>query len=378
MEGASASVLNELFLQKLDTAEGKTKTAAYGSNFIRDRLREECFADHILPPVPITRAECDKSQYHDTLVKTVDIEPNSAAMPVTFRGSARARVIRADCFSIPFFSIETEHFEKTEEELLKYDMPVTKLIEDNCSKDMQAIKDREFLRHLETAVQWMQTEVVTEPTTKFNGTFAAANPSLCKSIVKGAGAKAALDQTSMEPEPVQPTDITDLFKLFVKNGTYLRGDRFIITEPDFEDMQDWQIEEFGDKVKSEVIVDGYKYNTLKSRKFIRTIKTDILREGVIYAFTTPDFMGRSYTLVPVKFYIDKVGNKIIWWAWTTIGIGLGNIASIRKCELFPGSVRPTATDTGYANRLPKSVEDLFTVVNNRVASQGVVPYVPTW
>jgi hypothetical protein len=95
---------------------------------------------------------------HDTLVKIVDIEPQSRAMTLTFRGQPTARFIRAPRAEVPFFTISSEKFEKTEQELLAYEMPITKIIEDNSVKDMQEIKDREFLRTSESAVQALQKE----------------------------------------------------------------------------------------------------------------------------------------------------------------------------------------------------------------------------
>ena len=44
-----------------------------------------------------------------------------------------------------------------------------------------------------------------------------------------------------------------------------------------------------------------------------------------------------------------------------------NVASIVKIELYPGSVTPGATDSGYAVKLPMD-EDELGAVNNRVES----------
>ena len=70
-----ARVLNELFTQKLASAEGKEKMAEFGGSYIRDRLREVSYARKVLPPEMVTRADCQRSVNHDTLVKIVDIEP---------------------------------------------------------------------------------------------------------------------------------------------------------------------------------------------------------------------------------------------------------------------------------------------------------------
>ena len=137
-----AGAFNDLFFNSVSSEGGREKLAEAGGKYIRDRLRELSFARKILPPENISRTECQRSVNHDTLVKIVDVEPNSKAMAITFRGSPTARYIRAARFEIPFFTITSEKFEKTEQELLAYEMPITKIIEENSVKDMQEIEDR--------------------------------------------------------------------------------------------------------------------------------------------------------------------------------------------------------------------------------------------
>jgi hypothetical protein len=185
-----ARVLNDMFSQKLDSAEGKEKIAQMGSVYIRDRLREVCFVDKIIPPEPVTRTDCQRSVNHDTLVKIVDIEPQSRAMTLTFRGQPTARFIRAPRAEVPFYTISSEKFEKTEQELLAYEMPITKIIEDNSVKDMQEIKDREFLRHCESAVQAMQKDANAGSYTALHASTYSGSV-VKKSVIKGIGAISA-------------------------------------------------------------------------------------------------------------------------------------------------------------------------------------------
>lgn len=355
-----ARVLNDLFAQRLDTAEGKEKVAAMGSDYIRDRLREVCFVDKIIPPDPVTRADCQVSVNHDTLVKIEEIEPESKAMTLTFRGQPTARFIRAPRVEVPFYTISSEKFEKTEQELLAYTMPITKVIEDNSVKDMQEIKDREFLRHAEAAVQALQKEANGGSATALHtSTYASV---VKKSVIKGQGALgAAADDFTVYP--ILRPDLVNLFKLM--DGERLRSERFIMTEPDYDDILAWTLSDMGDKMQSETMVDGYKYNVLLGRKLIRTIKTDILRIGNVYCFAAPEFLGKSYILNNTKFYIDKVANLITWQAWMDVALIVANIASVRKLELYSGSVTPGATDTGFAAKLPVD-EDQLGAMNNRV------------
>lgn len=354
----------ELFNHRLDTQEGKDKLAEFGGSWIRDKLREVSFARHIIPPDQVTRADCQRSVNHDTLVKIVDVEPQSKAMSVTFRDSPTARFIRAPKAEVPFFTISSERFEKTEQELLAYEMPITKVIEDNTVKDIQEIEDREFTRHIESGIQALQTEVNATTTVAYNATnIRAANPNAqAVSVIKGELALAA-DGVDFAVRPLQRPDLVELYKLL--DGNRLRSERILITEVDHDDVLQWTVEDNGDRIQSETVVDGYKYDTLLGRKVVRTIKTDILRPGNIYLFTAPQFFGKFYILNNTKFYIDKVANVISWMSWEDIGMGIINIAACRKLELYRGSVRPTQTDTGFADKLPLAEEDLG-AENNRV------------
>jgi len=358
-----AQVLNEMFSGKLNSSEGKEKIAEVGSVYIRDRLREVCFVDKIQPPEPVTRTDCQRSVNHDTLVKIVDIEPQSRALSITFRGQPTARFIRAPRAEVPFFTISSEKFEKTEQELLAYEMPITKIIEDNSVKDLQEVKDRTWLLFVEAGIQAMQTDG-NGGVQPMNVTSVVAGTTKQIRVVKGQGAIAA-GANDFIIHPILRPDLVNLFKLI--DGNRLRAERLLMTEPDYDDILSWTLQDFGDKMQSETAVDGYKYNTLLGRKLIRTVKTDILRVGNVYCFTAPEFLGKNYVLNNTKFYIDKIANMITWQSWMDVAVAVINIASMAKLELYGGSVTPTSTDTGFAALLSVD-EDQLGAVNNKVDS----------
>ena len=362
----------EMFNQRLETLEGKQKLAELGGSWIRDRLREVAYSRHILPPEQVTRADCQRSVNHDTLVKIVDVEPQSRAMAIDFRSQPTARFIRGPKAEIPFFTISSEKFEKTEQELLAYEAPITKIIEDNSVKDIQEIEDREFTRHIESAVQALQAEI-NGTGVKYNATRVRALDPQAQvvSVVKGELALAA-DGVDFLPRPIQRPDFVELFKLLDNNR--LRSERVLLTEGDHDDVLSWTVEDFGDRITSETVVDGYKYNTLLGRKVVRTVKTDILRSGNVYCFAAPQFFGKFYILSNTKFYIDKIANVITWQSWEDIGMGVINIAAVRKLELYRGSVKPGDEDTGFAVKLPKE-EEALGAENNRVDLNMVFPSV---
>lgn len=309
----SAATLNSLFTAHLDSPDGKEKLAAVAQAYVRDKLRENSFARKILPPQTVTKADMQVSVNHDTLVYIDEIEPNSRAMTLTFRGQPTSRYIRASRYEIPVFTVSSERFEKTEQELLAYRMPITKVIEDNSVKDIQEMEDHRFLVYVEAAVQ-------------ATGKIVRGEQATDDATVNGAG-------TGFRGQ-IQRSDLIKLFKQL--DGTRRRLAKFLINESDWDDVMAWTIEDFGNDVQSKIVVDGFTYDRIMGRMVIRTVKTDILQTGNIYGFTDPEWLGKFLILNQTKFYIDKVANLITWQAWEDIGMAFGNVASMAKLELYNG------------------------------------------
>jgi len=363
---ASAHYINQMLSQKLDNPEERAKVAQLTGDYIRDHLRESAYVRSIIVPKQVTRDECQVSLEHDTILKVVEIEPNSKAMTVDFRGQPTARIISAPRVGISFFTITSERFEKTEQELLAYTMPITKIIEDNTDKDIEEIEDREFTLHIEACIQAVQLEetggIAFNRTNVLNGTAASF------SVIKGRLALEAGGVDDFTVRPIQRPDFVELKKLL--SGNRLAPKVILMTEPDWDDIGQWTAEEMGDPGQWETTKEGYKANTVLGMKVIRTIKTNILRTGNVYIFTDPDFFGRFYVLNNTKFYIDKEVNLIWWQAWEDIGMGFPNISAVRKLELYRGSVTPDFTDAGFADRLPVAEEDIE--VENNYLDEGLM------
>jgi hypothetical protein len=324
MSGTS-STINSIFSAHLDHPEGKEKLAAVAQAYVRDKLRENSFARKILPPMMVTKADMQVSVNHDTLVYIDEIEPNSRAMSLTFRGQPTARFISAPRYEIPCFTISSERFEKTEQELLAYRMPITKVIEDNSVKDIQEIEDVRFLTHVKSCTDATGQSVMGE---------------------QASDEYDANGYNSFEGV-LQRGDLVKLFKEL--DSKRRRCAKILINEEDWDDILSWTIEDYGDTVQGKVVVDGYTYDRIMGRMVVRTIKTDILETGNIYGFTSPEFLGKFLILNNTKFYIDKVANLIQWQCWEDIGMGFGNVSSIAHLKLYnaeDASDVPTESEIG--------------------------------
>lgn len=370
----SADMVNSGFIERLET-EGPTKTAAASLNYIKDRLRESSFADMIVPNERVVRGDLQRSTEHDTLVKIVDIEPGSRAMAVNFRGQPTAEYVNGKRYAIGFFTISSLKFEIVEQELMAYEMPITRIIEENSLKDMVEVKDREFLNHVESCIDAMQEEGNSGSADFYVG-GGQTSISKIKGVLAEQSGGGSSDYTTYA---IQRSDIVNIKKLLKRqisdsSGDIIRAGRLrpalmLMTESDADDFDQWTHEDYGDRLQSETALDGYTYNKVLGLRIIRTIKNDILREGNVYVFTAPEFFGRNYTLNDVKFYIDKVANRIFWQAWMDVGMGFGNIAAVVKLELYAGNA---AASSGAESVIPVEESDIG-ALNNKVADGLTFP-----
>ena len=294
-EGLDAQTFNNLFIERLDSTDGVQKTAAAGQAFVRSKIREVGFQRRILPFESVTRADLQRSTEHDTLIKIVDIEHDSKAKAINFSSEADERYIQGKRYAIPFFKVESEKFVKSEGELLAYDYPVTKVIEENSVKDIQRVEDEKFIEYCEAAIGITGKKIVSTAT--------------------------AVDRK----------ELNSLFKMI--DYDQLTVGCILMNTVDYDDYLVQPATEIGSPLATEISIDGYKYQQIMKRKLVVTNKHDILLPGEIWAFTEPAYLGNAYILNDIKFWIKKEADLVIWKSWEYIASGIGNIKSAAKIEL---------------------------------------------
>jgi hypothetical protein len=297
-----AATFNNMFMEKMDTQDGQTKVAQAGQAFVRSFLREHSFSRKIQPTEMVTRADLQRSTKHDTLIKVVDFEHPSTAAAVNFRSAGRERYLQGKRYAVPFFKIESDLFVKNEAELMAYEYPITKVIEENSIKDIMAVEDSVWLKVSQGAVN------------------------------------ASGKQISLADTAVSRSNLNKLFKMI--DVDKLQSMLCLMTNVDFDDWQVQQATDVGSPMATEMTVNGYKYDTIMRRKLVVTNKTDLLLPGNIYAYTDPKFLGNFFILNDVKFWIKKEADKVFWKTWEYIGLGVANLRSISKIQLNVPQIIP--------------------------------------
>jgi hypothetical protein len=216
-------------------------------------------------------------------------------------------------------------------------MSITKVIERNSVKDIQEIEDHRGLVYLDAAVTQTGQIVMGEQATD-------------DSDANGA-------DTGFRGI-IQRGDLVSLFKEL--DSRRRRCSTVLMNESEWDDILRWTIEDLGDGEQGKVFREGLTTSSIMGRKIIRTVKTDILETGNVYGFTSPEWLGKFLVLNNTKFYIDKVANLIFWQAWEDIGMGIGNISSIARLELYNDTSDAIPAESAVGGGVYNQADDGFT------------------
>lgn len=363
------SNVQEQLLNQLSDPMAKTKVASRFGSYVKDRMREASFVEQIVPSEPIDRSKCQVSENHDALVKMEFVAPKSRAAVVTFRGEGEANFIRGHKVPIPFITIMSDMFQKPEQEFLAYDYPIGQVINEQSVKDLSEVQDREWLIYNEAAVQALQAEANGGAVTALTASAIQASTVVEYSVIKGELARTSLADNGVV-HPLQKRDLVSLMQII--DSRRLETAMFLMTAPDWDSLMAMTVEDVGSPAQSEILYEGIKRNTLLGKRYCKTIKTDILRRGNVYSYTTPEFLGRNYVLNNVKFYIDKIVNIVKFCCWKDIAMSIINIASTAKLELYSGDATSLDTNSILADVIPMPEASLG-AENNRVGNRQFYP-----
>lgn len=290
-----ARAYNQAFIERLKQ-EGTEKCAAQLTDYTRQKIREESFCRPILGSQPISPLELDVAEKTRTPVKWVDKEPDSRAYAGTFRGQGETEWFEGERYRVDFASIKSKVFKCTLAELATYRSPIRQILHDNYLLDVREQEDKLFYDAVNTVVN------------ATGNIHASTEGFVVNSLVK---ASKKIANNRLIPVTV------------------------LLSSSAFESLKTWPATQIGSVAASEVIVNGWKYNKIADFNYIRTVKTDIVPDGELYIFTSPEYLGKHYVLNDVQVFFKQEGDEITFWCWEDIGMGIGNSNAIAKLTWTP-------------------------------------------
>jgi len=290
----TAQLINSSFVQRLE--EGRVKEAQQeGSAFIRQKLRQASFAREILPPQLLSDDEIDRDENTDLPKKIVEIEPDSVATFVPFKGTGRRTWFRGPRYSVYFGKTESQRFIKSKFELMTYQNDIRKILSDNSVKDMADQEDERFVDTLE--------EIIT------------LNPG--QNLTPAGGLNA--------------TNVKEAFKNLISRRVPIG--KILMTKELYYDCLALPATSVGDVIASRHYDEGIESeNHLWGFPVITTIKRDILAPNQMYVFGPQEYLGNFFLLQDATLFIKQEADIIEFWSYAAPGIGIGNTAAVTRVE----------------------------------------------
>jgi len=319
MRDLSAIQFNEAFLDKVATIEGQAQLTEAGRQYVKTELQEAAFSRAIIPQEPITTSDCQRNINDSSLYVIRDIEPDAAAVGVDNLGEPNGKYVKGERYIIPVINFSTSRFQITVEDLRAYQYKITKRIEDKSVPVLEKLEDKFFLRLIGAAV-------------------AVATATTCKAVKYTGTPTVDLEISTRDIVKIKNTLASGI------NGSDAKRKEvgcILMCQEVFETAV--ILPSAGDDFGKDRVLNGISSDTLFGTKVVRTIKSDILPQGHMWAFTTPDFLGHNFSLGDPNFEIKSNFGLIEWQTKESIAIGIGNALSCALLTL-KGSVAPgTAT-----------------------------------
>lgn len=333
MNEPNAAVLNANFLAKIAAGPEYVKQASdTATDYTRLTLREEGLLRKILPPKTVTAADMDKQLDTDKPVKILDKEVSQPlSMSVPFGTLPVNQYIRGNRYRVDFARLVTPNYTKDTIELGQYDYDIREVFKDNAIKDHQTAEDVPFFALVNAIVSndpdngtqvGNAASALTGKVQYYDFTDSTKNPygltgfsrdslvSFLTITMRGHG-----DASVSTPIRLK----TDLCVMNVNTGM-----EFVKLLPG----------EIGRPLSEKMATEGLVEDTFFGQKFLFTIKDDIIRDGEIYGFTKPQFLGVFMELEAPTMFIENRAYLLEFFIYSCLGSSIGNAYGVSKGKYF--------------------------------------------
>lgn len=302
----------ELIDEILSSPDGVVKTAsAATSKATRTQIREEGFQRAILPFDKITNEDLDYSGEDEISGVWFELEPDSPpARTVPYNATPNTFIYRAEKYIVLISMITTEEATKNINHLRAYKTDLRQIVNDNMLRDIHTQEDVAFI-------------VTVDRTCGSAGIQADDTGNGWNNETQWALMNAGVTRDSLKRVQSFLTD------------RRLPIGVFLVNQRTANEFLGWKREEIGGDLAQDIFKKGLKamekfevFNT----PYIATIKNDLVPNGVMYQFTTKEFLGNALMLEDITVTIKKEYDIIRMRAQEQVGFTFGNTRGLQKVE----------------------------------------------
>jgi len=310
---ADQKVFNDTFVEMVKAGQEK-QAAVSAQQFTRNKLREESFAEKILTPIDLSNDELDKAQDPELLVKWNDREPDTApAVTVPLGVVPDSFQFKGTRYPSYFSRIVSPKYNKDIDKLRTYDYDIRAIMLELSTKDIATQIDSSFINTVDSIVGSPDTA------NSANGLSLPQNVSISGGITRETIAEAfkVIKRLQVPFGPSQP------------DGGESKGVMLMntVTADDFVKMGRSEV---GGDLAQDMFVNGLPSKTLLGVKPIYTIKRDLVPDGVIYLFSSEEFLGKYYRLQPLTVFMKNEAYFLEYFQYLNISLAIGNVKGAVK------------------------------------------------
>jgi hypothetical protein len=310
---ADQKVFNDTFVEMVKAGQEK-QAAVSAQQFTRNKLREESFAEKILTPIDLSNDELDKAQDPELLVKWNDREPDTApAVTVPLGVVPDAFQFKGTRYPSYFSRIVSPKYNKDIDKLRTYDYDIRAIMLELSTKDIATQIDTSFINTINSNIGSLDTA------NSANGLSLPQNVSISGGITRETVAEAfkVIKRLQVPFGPSQP------------DGGESKGVMLMntVTADDFVKMGRSEV---GGDLAQDMFVNGLPSKTLLGVKPIYTIKRDLVPDGVIYLFSSEEFLGKYYRLQPLTVFMKNEAYFLEYFQYLNISLAIGNVKGAVK------------------------------------------------
>lgn len=303
--------------------------------FTRKMLMENSFMHKILPAEPLQPSELTEDINERKPYKLVPLEPNSrGACTVQFGSVPNSFYFDVEYYKVPINRIITHRLTMDIMELMRHRYDIRQVLVDKQTKYIEVEKDRRFLDAVNYAL--LMTETVGA---LGNGT---ASPSQMREFSEGLTREALVDASMiMQSTPAHCYPTCALCN--------------IRTYSEFAKWYDYEMG--GGSTSEDIITNGMGERNFYNINWISSIKHELLPDGFVYFFSSPDYLGKHYVVEDLQMWVKSEAYMLTTFQWMASGAAIGNVSGLALAVFNPNGLSDGGTPITVAAPTTSVVEN---------------------
>lgn len=295
--------------------------------FTRTKLTENSFAHKILPAEDLQPSELTEDINERKPYKIVPLEPNSrGAVTVQFGTPANSMFFDSQYYRVNFNRIVSPRLSMDTVELMRYRYDIREVLIDQQTKFIEMEKDRKFLDGTHYALSMTETMGALG-----NG---LKTPSQMRRFASGLTREAFVDS----------------IQIMQSTNAHVPPACALCNTKTYNEFAKWTDHDMGgDTIAEDIIMNGIGERSFMGLNWIVSIKHELIPDGMIYYFATPDFLGKHYVLEDLTLWVKHEAFTLTTFQWTCAGAAIGNISGLALADFNPYGLSDGGTPISFGN-----------------------------